>query len=208
MLVAPVIPGGDVAKGQAFLDELREFLAFLASLWGILAAVSVFFPLSNLLTKVVPLGGRGEPFHDLSPTLVAVLTTLTCLFLTFATFGRRIQFADGLRRKRYARSARLSFPVALVLLACYVLLPPGLYEVLITHQSGSAAGGIALYDGLMAALYIASFALITRAFLLLAMLEYFPEQPTPTDPRTQDRPQGRRAIPSPEDPPGTGDASA
>ena len=171
-----------MAKGQAFLDELREFLAFLASLWGILAAVSVFFPLSNLLTEVIPLGGLGKPFHNLSPALVAVLTTLTCIFLTFATFGRRVQFADGRRRKRYARSARLSFPVALVLLAFYVLLPPRLYEVLITNAGGSGASGIALYDGLMAALYIASFALITRAFLLLAMLEYFPEQPAPTEP--------------------------
>ncbi len=36
--------------------------------------------------------------------------------------------------------------------------------------------GIALYDGLFAALYVATFALLTRAFLLLAMLEYFPEE--------------------------------
>ena len=172
-----------MGKGQAFLDELREFLNFLASLWGILAAVSLFFPMSNLLTKVVPLGGYGEPFHGLSPTLVAVLTTLTCIFLTFATFGRRVQFADGPRRKQYARSARLAFPLALILLAVYVLLPHSLYELLISGQ-GSTSGGVALYDGLLAALYIASFALITRAFLLLAMLEYFPEQSAPSAPRT------------------------
>lgn len=173
-----------MAQGQTFLDELREFLSFLASLWGLLAAVSVFFPLSNLLVDVIPLEGLGEPFHELSPAIVAVLTTLTCIFVTFATFGRRGQFADAPRRTRYARSARLSFPVALVLLALYVLLPHSLYEVLITNQGGSAAGGIALYDGLMAALYIASFALITRAFLLLAMLEYFPEQSTTSDQKT------------------------
>ena len=171
-----------MAKGQAVLDELREFLAFLASLWGILAAVSVFFPLSNLLTEVVPLGDLDKPFHDLSPALVAVLTTLTCIFLTFATFGRRVEFADGPRRKKYARSARLSFPAALILLAFYVLLPHSLYETLISGRG--TAGGVALYDGLLAALYITSFALITRAFLLLAMLEYFPEQSTPMDPRT------------------------
>lgn len=163
-----------MAKGQAFLDELREFLAFLASLWGLLAAISLFFPLSNLLTKVIPLGDQDKPFHNLSPALVAVLTTLTCIFLTFATFGRRVQFAESPRRRRYERSARLSFPVALILLAFYVLLPHSLYEALISG-SPSATGGIALYDALLAALYIASFALITRAFLLLAMLEYFPE---------------------------------
>ena len=77
-----------MAKGQAFLQELREFLAFLASLWGLLAAVSVFFPLSNLLTKAVPLGDSDKPFHNVSPALVALLTTLSCLFLTFALITR------------------------------------------------------------------------------------------------------------------------
>lgn len=173
-----------MAHGRAFLDELREFLAFLASLWGLLAAISLFFPLSNLLTEVVPLGDMDKPFHNLSPALVSLLTTLTCIFLTFATFGRRIQFADRALRRRYARSARLSFPAALVLLALYVLLPHSLYEALISGGSGGGEGGIALYDALLAALYIASFALITRAFLLLAMLEYFPEQQEPSDTTT------------------------
>ena len=63
-----------MAKGKEFLQELREFLAFLASLWGLLAAVSVFFPLSNLLTKVVPLGDQDKPFHNVSPGLVALLS--------------------------------------------------------------------------------------------------------------------------------------
>ncbi len=31
-----------------FLGELREFLQFLSSLWGILAGISLLFPLSNL----------------------------------------------------------------------------------------------------------------------------------------------------------------
>jgi hypothetical protein len=33
------------------------------------------------------------------------------------------------------------------------------------------------WDATFATLYVAFFALTTRAFLLLAMLEYFPEQP-------------------------------
>jgi hypothetical protein len=56
---------------------------------------------------------------------------------------------------------------------------------LVSGTSGSA-GGLALYDGLLAALYIASFALITRAFLLLAMLEYFPQTSAPAQVPTED----------------------
>jgi len=181
----PVGARSSMAKGKAFLVELREFLAFLASLWGLLAAVSVFFPLSNLLTKVVPLGDQDKPFHNVSPALVALLTTLSRIFLTFAAFGRRFEFADDVRRGRYAKTARWSFAWALVLLALYVLAPHSLYEGLISGSSGSE-GGVALYDGLLAALYIASFALITRAFLLLAMLEYFPQSSGPAHSPTED----------------------
>jgi hypothetical protein len=168
-----------VASGQSFVQELREFLQFLRSLWGLLAGISVFFPLSNALVTVIPIGDEAKPFQDLSPGVVAVLATLTCIFVTFATFGRRDQFRDPQRRRRYATSARASFGVALGALAIYVLTYPALYEILVTN--GPGAIGKALYDGIYAALYIASFALLTRAFLLLAMLEYVPESSATTD---------------------------
>lgn len=161
-----------MAKGQAFLDELREFLDFLRSLWGLLAGISLFFPLSNVVIGVIPIEDGGNPFQNLSPAVVVTLSTLTCIFVTFATFGRRSQFADPVRRRRYAASARLSFVAALVLLAIYLLEYHDLYKQLITNTDGSESG-IAIYDGLFAALYIGAFALITRAFLVLAMLEYF-----------------------------------
>jgi len=40
------------------------------------------------LTKAVPLGDSDKPFHNVSPALVALLTTLSCLFLTFALITR------------------------------------------------------------------------------------------------------------------------
>ena len=166
-----------MAGGQAFLQELREFLQFLRSLWGLLAGISVLFPLSNTLVGVIPLGDPQKPFQNLSPGVVAVLATLTCIFVTFATFGRRDQFSNPQRRRRYATSARLAFVGAIGALAIYLLAYPALYLELITETEGALLG-IALYDGLFAALYIASFALLTRAFLLLAMLEYIPEGTT------------------------------
>lgn len=164
-----------VPAGQPFLQELRDFLRFLRSLWGLLAGISVLFPLSNVLVTVIPIEGGGNPFQNLSPGVVTTLTTLTCIFLTFATFGRRSQFSERLRRRRYATSARIAFAGAISSLAIYLLTSDALYETLITEQPNSKLG-IPLYDGLFAALYIASFALITRAFLVLAMLEYIPQR--------------------------------
>src|SRR5215813_2577989 len=83
-----------MATGQTFLQELRDFLQFLRSLWGVLAAAAVLFPLSNTFFAVIPAEGDGHPFQNLSPTVVTTVTILTCIFLTFATFGRRGRFAE------------------------------------------------------------------------------------------------------------------
>jgi len=165
-----------MVAGQAFLDELREFLRFLRSLWGVLAGISILFPLSNVFFTVIPIADGGNPFQNLSPNVVTATTMLTCIFLTFATFGRRNMFGEQRRRRRYATSARASFIVALALLSIYLLTSDPLYRVLISDNPNYETG-IGVYDGLFAALYIGTFALITRAFLLLAMLEYFPDQP-------------------------------
>lgn len=99
-------------------------------------------------------------------------TTMTCIFLTFAVFGRRAWFADEARRARLARVARVSFVCGLLALAAYVLLPNGLYRLLVSGWDSEF--GIATYDFLFAALYLLAFALFTHAFLLLALLEYVP----------------------------------
>src|SRR3990172_3902126 len=68
--------------GRTALAELREFLAFLRSLWGILAGVTVVFPISNLLTAVLPLLTGSE-------RLSTVLATLFSLFAIFVVFALR-----------------------------------------------------------------------------------------------------------------------
>ena len=118
-----VVRRGGVETGQAFLKELREFLRFLRSLWGILAGISVLFPLSNVVVTVIPIGDGGKPFQNLSPNVVTAITMVTCIFLIFATFSRRSEFTQRRRRTRYALSAGVSFLVALGTLAAYVLAP-------------------------------------------------------------------------------------
>jgi ketopantoate reductase len=57
---------------KGYLEELTEFLTFLQNLWGILAGLSVFFPLSNILLRVIPLGAYGTNdgvFNQLTPNL-------------------------------------------------------------------------------------------------------------------------------------------
>ena len=56
-----------MAAGQTFLQELRDFLQFLGSLWGVLAAAAVLFPLSNTFFAVIPAEGDGHPFRISRP---------------------------------------------------------------------------------------------------------------------------------------------
>jgi hypothetical protein len=158
-----------------YLAELRKFLQFLSSLWGILAGISMLFPLSNLLVGVIPAAGHGKPFDAISPAVVTSITTVSCLFITFATFARRDQYGNPGRRPKLGRSAGISFLVGVAALAFYVLTPPGLYVILVEENPDSALY-VALYDGLFSILYAMFFVLLTRSFLVLAMLEYFAPQ--------------------------------
>jgi len=42
-------------RGESFLSDFNEFLSFLKNLWGMLTGLSVFFPLSNVFFKVLPM---------------------------------------------------------------------------------------------------------------------------------------------------------
>ena len=173
-----------MAKGRSFSRNCVSFLRSSRACGAFWPPFGVF-PTLEPVDEGGPIGGSGQALPQRLSGPGRAATTLSCIFLMFATFGRRFELADDVRRGRYAKTARWSFVSALVLLALYVLAPHSLYEGLISGSSGSE-GGVALYDGLLAALYIASFALITRAFLLLAMLEYFPQSSEPARWPTED----------------------
>ena len=155
-----------------FLGELREFMQFVSSLWGILTGISLLFPLSNLLAQIIPVSDGGHPFQNLPPEVVTSVATVTCVFVTFATFSRREQFSEPERRPRVRHSAQISFGLGVAALAVYMLTHNALYRSLITDNPNTELG-IALYDGIFGAMYTTFFTLLTRAFLSLAMLEYF-----------------------------------
>ncbi len=69
-------------EGADFLIELKEFLNFLRKLWGMLASISVFFPLSNVFVRFIPLktyGEEGGVYEHLSPPLITTITTIVAL---------------------------------------------------------------------------------------------------------------------------------
>ena len=116
---------GSSDQGTRFVQELKAFLDFLKNVWGLLAGVSVFFPLSNVLANVVPLKSLAEDggFAILPPVLVTTLATLTSLFLILWTFGNREEFkVQASQRRPIQRRALISFGVGVLVLLAYVVL--------------------------------------------------------------------------------------
>jgi hypothetical protein len=162
-------------RGAGFLEEFREFLTFVGTLWGLLAGISVFFPLSSVFLNVIPLGSYGEDgvFNILSPHLVTVVATVVTLFVVLSTFGRRDAF-KVLGRRKVRRRAWFSMGVGLAALMIYMA----------THQTygeyaysvfgfGSDDPRKLLFEMPLLIAYTAFFSLLARAFMLLGMVEFY-----------------------------------
>lgn len=165
-------------KGTVFLVEFKNYIAFLQSLWGILAGISVLFPLSNVLIKLIPL----RHLHDdpsgalgyLSPGLITTVATLITLFVILLTFGNRHQFEALKERRLIQRKAWLSFAFGLLAMVFYFAVYFGIYPLYYEPCSiFDGDPGLLIGDFALLLSYSAFFALVTRAFMLLGMMEYF-----------------------------------
>lgn len=157
-------------EGERFLDEFKAFLAFLKSLWGVLGGISVFFPLSNVLARVIPLRSIEDDgaLVFLKPVLITAISTLITLFVVFWTFTNRGAIVSIQRR------AWGSFLVGILMLVSYVVF----YHVKASYafsvwgwESDDPRHLLAEVPLLVA--YATFFALTTRAFMLLGLLEFY-----------------------------------
>lgn len=175
-------------QGKTVLEDFRAFLSFLQSLWGILTSISVLFPLSNAFTEVIPLGKYGEDggLVYFSPHLVTAVATLTALFTILWTFGQRYKIRAHRESRLITRKAWFSFAIGLLALVIYLvvnLLAEGaIWYVLFEWTQGELRRTICelVADIALLLSYSAFFALMTRAFMLLGMIEFFARENKPT----------------------------
>jgi hypothetical protein len=162
-------------QGNTFIKEFKDFIDFLKNLWGILAGISVLFPLSNALAHLIPLEtiDKGGILIWLSPAMFTTLATLSCLFLILWTFSQRQNFQSPKISRYIQRQSLISFAVGLAILITYMVI----YFALAAYygEYGWSSGDIRHLIGEvpLLILYGAFFVLVTRAFLLLGMGEYF-----------------------------------
>jgi hypothetical protein len=162
-------------RGAGFLKEFRDFITFLGTLWGILAGISVFFPLSSVFFEVIPLKGYEADgvFNHLSPPLISTVATVVTLFVILSTFGRRDEFR-GRSRRNVRLHAWISMGVSMAALMTYMTIHQ------IYAEYGYSVFGLGsddprklLFEIPLLAAYTAFFSLLTRAFMLLGMAEFY-----------------------------------
>lgn len=109
----------------------------------------------------------------LAPQLVTVVTTLACLFVLLWTFGQRRQLARQARTRLYRQAWGL-FAVGLAALVLYVVLhaavKAGFYYRVLGWESDDLRW--ILGDVVLLVTYAAFFAMLTRAFVLLGLVEF------------------------------------
>jgi hypothetical protein len=160
----------------AYLDELKAFVRFLGGLWGLLAGLSVFFPLSNVLVRVIPLEayGAGGVFDRISPDIITTAATVVALFVILATFSGRRAFQRPDRRRVGRRDAWLSLGVGILFLLAYIALHQTYAESAWEPWGwGSGDPRKLLVEVPLLLTYTTFFSALTRAFMLLGMIEYF-----------------------------------
>ena len=160
-----------------YLEELKEFLTFLKNLWGILAGLSVFFPLSNVLLVAIPMRAYGTDdgvFDLLSPNLINTIATVVTLFVVLVTFAGRNQFQDAGKRGAMLRSAWLSFGIGILSLLTYLVIHQAYREYAWEPWGWGSGDTRKLFAEIpLLVTYVGFFSLLTRAFMLLGMIEFF-----------------------------------
>jgi hypothetical protein len=166
------------AARNAFIDQFTDFLKFLQTLWGILAGISVLFPLSNVLLKIIPMGNiYDDPpggLAYLDPALITTLSTVATLFVILVTFRQRAGLRTRKKQSTIQQQAWIAFGVGSLGLLLYLVVYFGVYTAF--YDPLGIWGGDPrrlIGDFLLLLFYGTFFAMITRAFVLLGMLEFF-----------------------------------
>jgi hypothetical protein len=119
-------------------------------------------------------GADDGVFDQLSPYLITTIATVVTLFVVLVTFSERSQFRNPRKRASMLQKAWISFGISIMSLLAYLVIHQA-YREYAWEPWGWGSGDprklIAEIPLLVA--YVIFFSLLTRAFMLLGMIEFF-----------------------------------
>lgn len=145
--------------------DLRDFIRYISSLWGALGGIAAVFPLADVLFKVIPL--PIDSYEKSTAPLAIPIASLVALFTLFYTFVQRdTQSATARRSVMFLMLGMISLGVFLLLGHFEESLRAKLFPSL-----DSTDDYVLLLVGVVP-FYIAFFACVTRAFAIMALMEF------------------------------------
>ena len=164
-------------RGNRFLNDLREFLTFFKSMWVIAADFFLAFPLINSLVRIIPIAStQDDPAGSWTNMSVAAVTGFSMVFTIFVilwSFGQRDEFISNTARwAAIPRESWKYFYFGILSLILYFGIHETIYNLLPWKISYGEPITFVI-DIVLLISYTASFALLTRAFMLLGMREFF-----------------------------------
>ncbi|HRQ39124.1 MAG TPA: hypothetical protein PLD25_14535 [Chloroflexota bacterium] len=169
------------ATEMTFLEELQDLFAFLHSLWGILAGVTLFFPLSAAFLSLIPVEYRWHTddymrgFGYFKPIMVITITTLLIIFVMFWLVSHRERFRPR-QRKMMQRRALHCFAVGIFSLIVYLAAYEAVADITTAQEIFRGNPALIPYDLLLLVSYAGFFVSLTAAFMILGMIEYYGEK--------------------------------
>ena len=150
--------------------DFQAFIRYISTLWGVLGSITVVFPLADIILKRIPLP---VACGNSTSSVGIPITLLASLFVLLYTFVQR--------HRHTATSARRSgifFFLGLIFLVIFLLFShfeQPLRERLFDPDVIDSSDDYVLLLVGVVPFYVAFFACITRAFAILALIEFLRE---------------------------------
>jgi hypothetical protein len=115
----------EFVKGiRRYARSIERFHNLLNNLWGMLASISVFFPLSNIFAKLIPIDAwdQGGGLVAISPQVFTAIASLGAVFVVFFRFGLREKLNTKEGRQSMWNLTPPSFFGGLIALVIYLVL--------------------------------------------------------------------------------------
>lgn len=160
-------------------DELKSFVTYFASVWGILSGFMVTFPLLNNLWKIVRLPSSGPM---VPPETWTMLSTTCGIYVVYVIFSNRRRNETGIDNRDSVKFFVIAMGIALIYLKVLPEWPhldmdqvirTGQWQLIISFILGV---GQALIGVLEPCLYLAITSLLTAAFTKPAVREWAARQ--------------------------------
>lgn len=151
---------------DVIIRNLKDFLSYLASSFGVLSSFTAFFPLSRITFDIVP-PPKDYPYES------SLIATLCCIFLIFYQYSERDNKnkLSSVQKKSIIPSALLYISYIFVVQHIPSFSPYDLHPSVI-WELGMASVVAFIVTSIKPVLYVAIFYSLTDLFSSLALKEW------------------------------------